>query len=180
MSEVDDLFNKLTIDDGSGGWESVSKKKTKNKNTEKSNIPYSDQRAGVILKKDNKFLLVRGQNTHDSEGKWGPPKGHLEKIDEDDFIKTAIREVFEETEIKINYKAFNKDMVFRDEKLILYIINANDVGNLISIPKEFRKANNEIKKIGWYTIEQMKQSLIDGKPLDKLNSPLKKWLRNQK
>jgi len=188
MSEFDELTNvlstKLTLNeyegDGSGGWETATKKKTKKSPAKSNDIPYSDLRAGVILKKDNKYLLVRGQNTHDSEGKWGFPKGHLEMVDEDDFIKTAIREVFEETEIKINYKAFNKDMVFREEKLILYIIDASEVTSLISIPKEFRKANHEIKKIGWFSIDQMKESLKDGKPLDKMNSPLKKWLRIQK
>jgi len=187
MSEFDDLTNvlssKLTLnedgDGDSGGWETATKKKTKKSPAKSNDIPYSDLRAGVILKKDNKYLLVRGQNTHDSEGKWGFPKGHLEMVDEDDFIKTAIRELFEETEIKINYKAFDKDMVFREEKLILYIIDANEVTPLISIPKEFRKANEEIKKIGWYTIEQMRQT-GETRVLDKMNSSLRKWLKSQK
>jgi len=181
MSDINDLFKGLGLnDDGEGEWITHTNSKKIKKKVKNDDIPYSDIRSGVILKKDDKFLLVRGQNTYDSEGKWGFPKGHLEKDDEDDLIKTAIRELFEETQIKINYKAFNKDDVFREDKLILYVIKYDDVRELINIPKEFRKANEEIKKIGWYTIDQMKQSMKDNKPLDKMNSPLRKWLRNQK
>ena len=179
MTEIDSLFKNLTInDDGDGEW--VTQKKKINKKPKGKDLPYSDLRAGVILNKDNKYLLVRGQNTHDSEGKWGHTKGHIEKEDGDDFIKTAIREVYEETEIKIKYEAFDKTNIFRDDKLILYIIDADVKKELINFPKEFRKPNHEIKKIGWFTIDQMKQSLKDGKPLDKMNTSLRKWLKSQK
>ena len=196
MTEVDNLFSKLNLEDGEGGgggggeWITASKKNKKQ--MKKASAPsegasvkgskdhYSDMRAGVILKKDNKYLLVRGQNTYDSEGKWGFPKGHLEKIDNDDLINTAIREVFEETQIKINSRAFNRDNTFREEKnLILYIIDVNKNEDLFVIPKEFRKANEEIKKVAWFTIDQMKQT-TDSKVLDKINSSLRKWLKNQK
>jgi 8-oxo-dGTP pyrophosphatase MutT (NUDIX family) len=182
MTEIQDLFKELSVnDDGGGEW--ISAKKTnqkKKKNIKIDNAPFSDLRAGVILKKDNKYLLVRGQDTDDSEGKWGHSKGHLEKEDNDDFIKTAIREIFEETEIKIKYEAFDKTNVFRDDKLILYIIDADIKKELINFPKEFRKPNREIKKIGWFTIDQIRQSLKDGKPLDKMNTSLRKWLKNQR
>jgi ADP-ribose pyrophosphatase YjhB (NUDIX family) len=181
MTDIEDLFKGLGLnDDGDGQWITNTNSKKIKKKVKSDDIPYSDLRAGVILKKNNKFLLVRGQNTYDSEGKWGFPKGHVEKEDDGDLIKTASREVREETDIEINYKAFNKDDVFREDKLILYVIDADEVKELISIPKEFRKANEEIKKIGWFTIDQMKQSLKENKPLDKMNSPLRKWLRNQK
>jgi len=193
MTEVDNLFSKLNLNEGgnngdggddSGEWISTSKKNKKNmKNaggsSEGHKKHFSDLRAGVILKKDNKYLLVRGQNTYDSEGKFGFPKGHVEEEDIGDFIKTAQREVREETGVDINRKAFNKDNVFREEKLILYIIDVNKNEDLIVIPKEFRKANEEIKKIGWFTIEQMRQT-SETRVLDKMNSSLRKWLKSQK
>jgi len=189
MTEVDNLFSKLNLgeggNDGDGGeWISTSKKNKKTlKNaggsSEGHKKHFSDLRAGVILKKDNKYLLVRGQNTYDSEGKFGFPKGHEEEEDNGDLINTAEREAFEETKVRINKKAFNKDNIFRDEKLILYIIDVNKNEDLIVIPKEFRKANEEIKKIGWYTIEQMRQT-GETRVLDKMNSSLRKWLKSQK
>jgi len=62
----------------------------------------------------------------------------------------------------------------------LYIIDADIKKELINFPKEFRKPNREIKKIGWFTIDQIRQSLKDGKPLDKMNTSLRKWLKNQR
>jgi ADP-ribose pyrophosphatase YjhB (NUDIX family) len=185
MTEYVDIFKQMSIkdaDDNDGG-EWVKPNKKKNIKLKKINIeeePYSDLRGGVILKKENKYLLVRGQNTPDSEGKWGFPKGHLEKKDDDDLIKTALRELEEETEVIINYNAFDKKNYFRDGKVTLYYIDADAKKDLITIPKEFRKPNSEIKKMGWFSFAQMKESLSNHKYLDKINMSLTKWIKSKK
>ena len=56
------------------------------------NITFQPERAGIILYRDNQYLLVQNRNT----SKWSFTKGHSEPFDVN-LLETATREVKEES-----------------------------------------------------------------------------------
>ena len=71
-----------------------------------------EKTAGMILinKKLDKILLIRSKG-----GFWGFPKGHREKKEDKNSLDNAIREVKEETNIKVK-----KDQIISKKKYIIY------------------------------------------------------------
>lgn len=143
-------------------------------------------RAGVILtrtfQKDGKdeiqFLILKGNNTYDSIGKWGFPKGHMEPIDENDPIKTALRELEEETNIIIAREAVDSKNTFKidHDTLIFYYIDLKKNSLLVKIPEVLSVVDpEEIVQIKWAT----KQEIMRIPEKDK-NSPMRQWLKRSR
>ena len=110
--------------------------------------------AGIILffafPRSRKFLLVKQHQGH-----WGFPKGHIEKGEK--FIKTALRELKEETGIK-KLEFLKKKILLRDNysfnntnakiiKIVDYFI-AESLVNKVKID------NYEILNFRWLTYEK--------------------------
>lgn len=120
--------------------------------------------AGAVLYKKKlneiKFLLVYSKRNSE----WGFPKGHIEKGETE--TETAIREIFEETGIKISEKDFCKDFRFADTYKIKgtlpatkgKIINKTSVYYLCTVKEESNDekifTDEEIEKIKWMTLEE--------------------------
>ena len=143
-------------------------------------------RAGVILtrtvQKDGKdeiqFLILKGNNTYDSIGKWGFPKGHMEPKDENDPIKTALRELEEETNIVIAREAVDSKNTFKIDRdtLIFYYIDLKKDSLLVKIPEVLSVVDpEEIVQIKWAT----KQEIMSIPENDK-NSPMRQWLKRSR
>jgi len=136
-------------------------------------------RAGIILHKvlpngTSVYLILKGNNTHDSIGKWGFPKGHMEPGDEDNPIKTALRELWEETRIVIAYEAINPKNTFKCDRdtIIFYIVDLKESQEHIKMPADLRVVDpEEIVRIQWATLED----IIRIPEKDK-NSPMRQWL----
>ena len=58
---------------------------------------------GIVVVKDNKILMMQRRNAH-GDGSWSIPGGHLEYFEE--LENCAIREVFEETGVKVKNPTF--------------------------------------------------------------------------
>jgi 8-oxo-dGTP pyrophosphatase MutT (NUDIX family) len=131
-------------------------------------------RTGIILKKADQFLILKGNNTYDSIGKWGFPKGHMEPEDEDDPIKTALRELKEETRIEIPYEVIDSKNTFKcdQDTLIFYIVDLKENEASIKMPDELRVVDpEEIVRIQWATLADIIQI-----PEKDKNSPMRQWL----
>jgi 8-oxo-dGTP pyrophosphatase MutT (NUDIX family) len=123
--------------------------------------------AGIIIHNNKKqVLLVCDARS----GRWGFPKGHPEPVDENLAINTAIRECYEETGMKIvdDYIIENSHPKRIGKRLYFSGVALRD---------SFRSHNKnmeEIKEIGWWTLEE----LIANESI--LNSDLRCWLSKKK
>jgi ADP-ribose pyrophosphatase YjhB (NUDIX family) len=112
-------------------------------------------KAGVLIRQNNKFLLVQ-EKTKRAFGLWNIPSGKVEEGET--VIKTAIREAKEETGYTI---VIEKELLiirepFTDTKELHIFLGKIDSG-VITIPKE------EILDVQWFTyqeIENMKDFLV--------------------
>lgn len=105
-----------------------------------------------------KLLVVRGKL------KWSLPKGHQEFGES--VKETAIREIFEETSIKVSIEHENKPI--RLLKCVYYFINI-DNGSLSTIPL-LPIDKNEVYEVKWCTKEQLQSC--------DCNKQLRYFLRN--
>jgi 8-oxo-dGTP diphosphatase len=105
-------------------------------------------KAGVLIKENNKFLLVQ-EKAKRAFGLWNIPSG---KVDEEEtVITTAIREAKEETGYTI---VLEKELVIIKEPFIdtkeLHIFLGKIDGGLLHIPKE------EILDARWFSYHEIK------------------------
>jgi len=121
------------------------------------------KRAGLILKHDNKFLLVYGRNSK----KWSFPKG--KKNNNETSINCAIREFEEETGILLTLDDIKKiTFFFRTSHCVYYLL---DLDYFIDI-KKTSKYNLEISKVRYMTIDDIKNHQ------EQLNYDLKTFCNN--
>lgn len=107
------------------------------------------KRAGLILKYDDKFLLVYGRTSK----KWSFPKG--KKNDNEMSIQCAIREFEEETGILLTLEDIeNITFYFRTSHCVYYLL---DIDYFINVKKN-TKYNYEISKVRYMTIEEIKKN----------------------
>jgi len=127
----------------------------------------------IILSPDyTHTLLVNDSRSH----KWGFPKGHKEKVDEND-LETAVRECNEETGlVKSDYKIHSE--VFRVSKgsqsyLFRYVVIKPEHMNKVHVHPEFC---HEIRECRWVPlIELLKaDNIYDG------NKYLRNWVSDLK
>lgn len=136
-------------------------------------------RAGILLNRtlpngDVQFLTLLGKDTYDSRGKWGFPKGHMESDDNDDPIKTALRELKEETRIQIPYEVIDPKNTFKCDRdtVIFYIVDLKQNEAHIKMPDELRVVDpEEIVRIQWATLADIMRI-----PEKDKNSPMRQWL----
>jgi 8-oxo-dGTP pyrophosphatase MutT (NUDIX family) len=122
----------------------------------------SANRAGIIFRNGDKYLLVRGKpNWEGRPGKWGFPKGHVHEGET--FEDGAIREALEETGIVVHRDALNVfDPIEYPEfegRIKLFCIDINRSASLITIPRILKDSTNEIAEYGWFTRRYMKNNL---------------------
>ncbi len=107
---------------------------------------YESSCGAVVFRNDEnekKFLLIRNKRS----AHWGFPKGHIEPGETNE--ETAIREVFEETGIKIkvlpNFKKFSEYTIQgRIEKAVsIFLAETNDI--------EYTIQAEEIEECGWFS-----------------------------
>jgi 8-oxo-dGTP pyrophosphatase MutT (NUDIX family) len=108
-------------------------------------------RSGIIFIKKNeyveevKFLVVRGKES----GIWSFPKGRKQEDEIDEIC--AIREVFEETGIKI--KNLNDKAKFKVGRNTYFIIEVNDINEY----KDFNITDTfEVDLVEWKTINELR------------------------
>lgn len=111
-----------------------------------------EKSCGAIIIYQNQVLLVKQEN-----GVIGFPKGHMEPNETE--IKTAIREVKEETNLDIqileNIKySIHYSINQNRHKEVIYFL-AKPVGNIKLIPQK-----GEIKKVMWVKQELVNEYLI--------------------
>jgi 8-oxo-dGTP pyrophosphatase MutT (NUDIX family) len=103
----------------------------------------------VIIKRDNKFLLLQQARGRPFELKWMPPSGAVKEGE--DLIDAAIREVKEETGLEIdNLKEIT--VIEADYKVKeLHFFTADLKSG--KIDPDIR----ELNKYGWFTKEEIKK-----------------------
>jgi len=111
-------------------------------------IVKGDIASGVVIKKDDKYLLVQ-ENKEKVRGLWNLPAG---KVEEGTTIaENAVKEAKEETgyDVKIvkEIGIFHKD----GEKAVKHAFEAEIVGGELNFPKE------EIMNARWFTLEEIKK-----------------------
>lgn len=132
--------------------------------------------AGVIIvlnkKNEEKKILI----CHPSNAKWynsySFPKGG---IDEGETIKqAAIRELFEETSVKINSDLLNEDPIILDyysfknkneifKRIYLYVYYINDISEIGLKDEVIPKENLQLEEVDWagfLTITESKSRLF--------------------
>lgn len=105
----------------------------------------NEVRAGIVFRSGDTYLFIKQRN-----GKWGPPKGHMEPIDKGKPKLTAIREVEEETNIKVHKDGLHLKTKVRGNNL--YLLDINTDSYYITMPTTF-EMNMEIEDFGWFTKE---------------------------
>jgi len=109
----------------------------------------------VLVKKDNKILLIKRKGSHGS-GTWAPPGGHL------DFGESisgcAERETREEIGLKIkNLKVvgFTQDLFKKEKKhyITIWVESEWESGKT-------KIGNDEMSKIGWFSWKKLPKPLF--------------------
>lgn len=107
---------------------------------------------GVILRKENKILLLLRKNTHGS-GLWSLPGGHMELGEE--FLDTCKREVLEETGVSIDgikHIAFINH-IFNEEKLHYVTLFFEAIWDQSQNIQNMEPDKSECFR--WFTIEEI-------------------------
>jgi len=107
---------------------------------------------------EDRYLLVFGKKSE----KWGFPKGHMEEGESEE--QTAIRELFEETGIRIHYSHLQEKIRFKNN---IYFRVRGHYRPLTHIPDQ-----HEIQLANWFTLPEIIHSI----PKDTMNFGLKSWI----
>lgn len=118
-------------------------------------------KAGIIFRNGDKYLLVLAKYFNETTGKWetgkwGFPKGSI-KVGES-YEDGAIREVLEETGIIVSKDALTRSQSIDYEdfghRIILFCIDINHSSKHVTIPTPYVD-NTEVEKVEWFTRNQM-------------------------
>ena len=129
-----------------------------------SHIPFIQTGASVIIRNENGEILLQERTDRDE---WGLPGG-CQDLGED-LRNTAIREVYEETGIKLKYtelelidtlsgksrknKYPNGDIVYNNSSLYLADVSINDILLL--------KGDSETRRLKFFNPNKLPQNLMD-------------------
>ena len=128
--------------------------------------------AGMILftyDKDNneQFLLLEGRS-----GCWSFPKGHAELCDDNEPLKTAVRETFEETGFVVgqDYTIFGRSMVFGKHFYWVGKLNRNH-----NKTEPVQLNSSEHTNYRWATRSQIKEMLVQNNMC--ANGDIRDWVK---
>ncbi|MFA6585883.1 MAG: NUDIX domain-containing protein [Candidatus Paceibacterota bacterium] len=104
--------------------------------------------AGVLLFKDNKFLLVQ-EGRGPKKGLWNWPAGKVDKGD--NIEQTAVKEAKEESGFDVSLikeiGIFHKDIT----RPVAHLFYAEIIGGELKIPAD------EIMNAGWFSLDELKK-----------------------
>ena len=109
----------------------------------------------VLIKKNNKILLIKRQGSH-GHGTWAPPGGYLDYGES--VLKGAKREVKEEVGIEIkNLKVigFTEDLFKKEKKHFITIWIESDWKS-----GEVEACNDEMSEVGWFSWKKLPKPLF--------------------
>ena len=112
------------------------------------------KKAGCFIydKRTNRILLVQ------SKGKYfGPPKGGIEE--NENILNAALREVREETGIKIHPKLLYKCNKILVNNTLFYIVNMKE----IEVYPQVSSTYNDVNGIGWINIHCLIELILQNK-----------------
>lgn len=126
---------------------------------------FKKSKAGVFFydPEMKRVLLVQSRGK-----KWGPPKGTMEREDQEDSVKCAIREVYEETGIQLNEKDLVKKCKI-DRAIYFYLERSQED---LCIPD---LEDNDSTGISWIQIDCLVDMIKNNKI--QINLHCKKLLR---
>lgn len=110
--------------------------------------------AGMIIEKDNKFLLQK-RKIKPHKNKWSIPAGFLEI--EEKPKEAAIRELKEETNLKLKEKPDfigNINLEHPDGKRVLVSVFKSNINDCEG---ELRPEENEVEKLEFWSLEEIKK-----------------------
>lgn len=124
-----------------------------------------EKSCGAVIFKDEQILLIENKRSHH----WSFPKGHKE-INETD-VQTALREVLEETNVKIklysNYSCtINYEPKPKVSKDVVYFLAEYESG-------EVKAQDTEVSNIGWFTVEEAMNKITYDQEKEVLETLLK-------
>lgn len=107
--------------------------------------------SGVLIQKDNKFLLVQ-EGAVDIRGTWSFPGG---KVDEgESFEQAAVRETKEETGLDV--RILKKIGIFETARRAQHLFKAEIVSGEINFPKD------ELMDCRWVAVEELENQKLRG------------------
>src|SRR5690606_9725960 len=113
--------------------------------------------AGCFVECKGKLLYLRYAMDHPTEsGKWGIPGGKLEEGES--LTEGALREIFEETSIRVSKANYVGHLFIRKRGVVEYIFHMFH----IQVTEAKVRLSNEHTDYRWLTAEEVKQLSIVG------------------
>lgn len=107
----------------------------------------------VILKKDNKVLLLERSNTGQGDGKFVLPAGHIEAGET--VFSAAIRELKEEVGISVDESHLKfVEVIHRKRPQYIYFILTTN--RWLGEPRNLEE--DKCKQVGWFDLDNLPQS----------------------
>ena len=123
-------------------------------NEERNTLPIT---ALLMMRKENKVLLMRRYNTGYEDGKYCFPGGHVEKAEE--IKKAAIREAKEEIGVDIKEEKIKVIHVLnrkvKDNAYIDFILECNEWNGEIKIMEE-----DKADELKWFDINNLPNNIL--------------------
>jgi 8-oxo-dGTP pyrophosphatase MutT (NUDIX family) len=110
------------------------------------NLAKTEIIAGVVIKKESKYLLVQEKKS-EAYGLWNFPAGHVKK--HETIEQTAIRETREETGYEVEIIRKIDILQKTPQETVKHVFEARIIGGKLKYPKE------EILNIGWFNFEDI-------------------------
>jgi mutator protein MutT len=123
----------------------------------------------ILISNKNKFLLLkRSKGEHHNSDKWGLPGGTVEK--DETPMDAAIRELYEETSLKITNMRVLEKYPYNDTFINVYVYNSSEFNPYEIILNE---EHTEWKMFTYYDITQLKNVIPTTVKfiMDYLNNP---------
>jgi len=108
--------------------------------------------AGVIIQYGDKVLMCKRAENKVYGGQWSIPLGHVENNESP--INGCIREVFEETNIKLSGDVKLIDIITKDNGTIIYVYY-KDSGKELIPDLENAKDGHEHSECGYYSYDEL-------------------------
>jgi ADP-ribose pyrophosphatase YjhB (NUDIX family) len=134
----------------------------------------SKRSAGILVKCGNEVLLCKRSENERYGGYWSVPSGHLNPNETP--IKGAVREFFEETDIKVSNDIELLSFIEMG-KSIMYVF-LWEVDNKIFPDLKLAKDGHEHSQCGWFNIDDLPTPI--GEKLLKVIKISQKISKNQK